>query len=365
MVRPFPLSTRPIPGGAQAVPAAAEKARPEMRALITASFHPDGLSRLRRHMEVVHEDWRVAKHIHFDTARFAARIREVGADVLVVETDLVRDEVLDLGSIRLIGCCRGDPINVDLARASALGIPVLFAPGRNADAVADLTLAFLLALIRHVYEVNDAIKSGRMRFASTRDYLDVYERYGGFELGSATVGIVGLGAIGQLVAKRCAAFGARVVAHDPGQPPEVFRAAGATPLPLAEMLTQTDILTLHCPEMPATHHLIGAAELALLRPGAYLLNLARASIVDDDALYDALSSGRLAGAGLDVFRDEPVQPDNRFVLLPNVLVAPHLGGATRDVVRHQTDMIADGIEAWLRGERPRLLADPAVEIRAA
>lgn len=334
-----------------------------MRALITASFHPDGLERLRRHMEIVHEDWRVARQIHFDCARFADHLREVGADVLIVEADLVRDEVLDAGLLGFIGCCRGDPINVDLERATALGIPVVFAPGRNADAVADLTLAFMLALIRHVYEVNVALKSGEMRFQSTRDYLEVYGRYGGFELGSAVVGIVGLGAIGQRVARRCAAFGARVLAFDPAQPAEAFSSSGAQAGSLDEVLREADILTIHCPEMPATHHLIGREQILRLKRGAYLLNLARASIVDDDAFYEALVNGHLAGAALDVFRDEPVQPDNRFVQLPNVLVAPHLGGATRDVVRHQTDMIVDGVEAWLRGERPRLLANPDVRIK--
>jgi len=334
-----------------------------MRALITASFHADGLARLRRHMEVVHEDWRVAKTIHFDCAKFAEHVQQVGADILIVEADLVRDELFDAGTLRLIGACRGDPINIDVERATALGIPVLFAPARNADAVADLTMAFMLALIRHVYEVNYAIKTGQIGFTSAKEYLDVYERYGGFELGSATVGIVGLGAIGQRVAKRCAAFGARVLAFDPAQPDAAFAACGATRATLAEMLPQSDILTIHCPEMPSTQNLIGREQIAQLKRGAFFLNLARASIVDDDAFYEALVGGHLAGAGLDVFRDEPIQPDNRFAKLPNVLVAPHLGGATRDVVRHQTEMIVDGVEAWLRGERPRLLANPSVEIR--
>lgn len=334
-----------------------------MKALITASFHSDGLARLRKHMDVVHEDWRREKKIHFDCAEFAKHLRDVGADVLIVEADLVRDELFDTGQLKLIGSCRGDPINIDLERATALGIPVLFAPARNADAVADLTLAFMLALIRNVYEVNYALKTGQMSFASTKEYLDVYERYGGFELGSATVGIVGLGAIGQRVARRCAAFGARVLAYDPAQPPESFTSSQATSVALDEMLPQADILTIHCPEMPATYQLIGREQLAKLKRGAFLLNLARASIVDDDAFYEALTSGHLAGAGLDVFRDEPIQPDNRFCKLPNVLVAPHLGGATRDVVRHQTEMIVEGIEAWRRGERPRLLANPSVEIR--
>jgi len=334
-----------------------------MRALVTASFHSDGLTRLRRLMDVVHEDWRTFKRIYFDNALFAQRIREVGANVLVVETDLVRDEVFDAGPLHLIASCRGDPINVDLERATALGIPVLFTPSRNADAVADLTLAFMLALIRHVYEVNAALKTGRMTFETTKDYLEVYERYGGFELGSATVGIVGLGAIGQRVARRCSAFGARVLGYDPGQSETVFEQHGVTRVSLDELLPQADLLTIHCPESPATEDLISAERVRRLKRGAYVLNLARASVVNDDALYDALVDGHVAGAALDVFRDEPVQPSNRFVRLPNVLVSPHLGGATRDVIRHQTEMVVDGIEAWLRGERPPLLANPTVEIR--
>jgi len=112
--------------------------------------------------------------------------------------------------------------------------------------------------------------------------------------------------------------------------------------------------------MPETAHLLDAGRIRRLKRGAYVLNLARASIVDEDALYAALADGHLAGAALDVFRDEPVQPENRFVQLPNVLVSPHLGGATRDVVRHHTDLIVDGIEAYLRGERPAHIVNPAV-----
>src|SRR5215470_5282851 len=125
-----------------------------MRALITASFHPDGLARLRRHMEVEHEDWRASKRIYFDGQKFAARISAARADVLIVEADLVHDDVIDVCPLRLIGCCRGDPINVAVDHATARGIPVLFAPARNADAVADLTVGYMLALARSICMVN-------------------------------------------------------------------------------------------------------------------------------------------------------------------------------------------------------------------
>jgi autoinducer 2 (AI-2) kinase len=311
-------------------------------------------------MAVVHEDWRDRQMIYFDGAQFAARINALGADVLVVEADLVHEEVLDHCRLRLIGSCRGDPLNVGVARATALGIPVLFTPGRNADAVADLTLGFMLALARHIYTVNWLLKTGQMTFNATADYLTVYGRYGGFELGGITAGVVGFGAIGRRVTQRLRAFGTSVLVYDPFVPAAAIEAAGAQAATLDDVVRAADMLTLHCPDTPENHGLISAERIRAMKPGAYLLNLARAALVDDEALYTALRDGHLAGAALDVFADEPVRPDNRYVQLPNVLVAPHLGGATRDVIRHQTDMVVDGIEAWLRGERPRYVANPDV-----
>jgi D-3-phosphoglycerate dehydrogenase / 2-oxoglutarate reductase len=336
-----------------------------VKALITASFSAAGLQRLGRHMEVVHEDWRQKQQIYFDGAKFAERIAAVGADVLIIEADLVHEEVLDRCPLKLIGCCRGDPINVGIARATELGIPVLFAPGRNADAVADLTLAFLLALARNVYTVNALLKSGQMTFTGAKDYLSAYERYGGFELGGVTVGVVGFGAIGRRVVARLRAFGSNVLVYDPFVDPAAVRAAGAELSDLDALVRASDVLTLHCPDTPENRHLISAERIRSMKPGSYLLNLARAALVDDDALYAALRDGHLAGAALDVFADEPVRPENRFVQLPNVLVSPHLGGATRDVIGHQTDMIVDGIEAWLAGRRPELIVNPQVLSEAA
>jgi D-3-phosphoglycerate dehydrogenase len=331
-----------------------------MKALITASFHPDGLARLRQHMEVDYEDWRARKRIYFDGQQFAERIHAAGADVLIVEADLVHDEVINACTLRLIGCCRGDPINIGIELATQRGIPVLFAPARNADAVADLTVGYMLALARNIFTVNTLLKRGAVRFERTADYLDMYERYGGFELGGVTVGIVGMGAIGRGVATRLHAFGTCVLAYDPYVSPATCAAHHAHAVGLEDLLRRADILTVHCPEADGTHGLIGREQIRLLKRGAYVLNLARASIVDEDALYAALQEGHLAGAALDVFSQEPVQSDNRFVSLPNVLVSPHLGGATRDVVRHQTDMIVDGIEAYLRGERPAYIVNPEV-----
>jgi autoinducer 2 (AI-2) kinase len=331
-----------------------------VKAFVTASFTDEGLARLSRSMPVVHEDWRRSKRIYFDGSKLAARLRELEADVLVVEADLVHEDALNQCTLKLIGCCRGDPINVGVARATELAIPVLFAPGRNADAVADLTVGYMLALARNIYTVNALLKAGEMRFDGTSDYLEAYERYGGFELGGAVAGVVGFGAIGRRVVQRLRAFDMRVLVYDPFVSAAEVVAAGAEASALDDMMPRVDFLTLHCPDTPENHGLISAARIGAMKRGAYFLNLARAAIVDDDALYAALRDGHLAGGAFDVFKDEPVRPENRYVQLPNVLVSPHLGGATRDVLRHQTDLILDGIEAWLKGGRPRYCANPSL-----
>jgi len=257
----------------------------------------------------------------------------------------------------MIGCCRGDPVNIDLELATRKGIPVFHTPGRNADAVADLTLAFMLMLARHLPQVAETFQGGGPAFERTGDFLEMYNRFTGVELGGQTVGLVALGAVGREVAARLRAFKARVLAYDPyvRQPPEGVELTG-----LEELLRASDIVSLHAPVTAETQNLVSRERLALMKPSAYFINTARAALTDEDALYEMLVAGRLAGAALDVLHNEPLQGDNRFLSLPNVIVTPHLGGATHDVVRHQSDIVVDAIESYLRGERPRWIANPEV-----
>jgi len=331
-----------------------------MRALITASFDDAAKARLARRMEVVHEDWKVRQSIYFDGAEFAARIKSVGADVLVVEADLVHADVLEGCPLVMIGCCRGDPVNIDLELATRKGIPVFHTPGRNADAVADLTLAFMHMLARHLGPIQDAFRAGAKRITGAGDYLEMYSRFTGVELGGRTVGLVGLGAVGREVATRLLAFKARVLAYDPyvDTPP-----AGVAMRGLDDLLRESDFVSLHAPVTPETQNLVSRDRLALMKPAAYFVNTARAALTDEDALYEMLAAGRLAGAALDVLAEEPLQPDNRFLKLPNVLVTPHIGGATVDVTRHQSDIVVEAMERWLDGEQPRWIANPAVLAR--
>jgi autoinducer 2 (AI-2) kinase len=328
-----------------------------VRALVTASFHPDALARLERHMTVVHEDWKQTSHIHLDAAAFARHITAAGADVLVVEADFVQAEVIERCALRMIGCCRGEPSNVDLEAASRRGIPVFHAPGRNADAVADLTLAFVLSLLRHLHEIGAYYRGGAGRIEGAGDFLDLYNRFTGRELSGLTVGLIGLGAVGREVAARLRAFKARVLAFDPllaTFPDGVERAD------LDDLLRTADVVSLHAPVTRDTTGLLSRAKLELTKPGALVVNTARAALTDEDALYELLRTGRLGGAALDVLAVEPLQPGNRFLALPNVIVTPHVGGATVDVVRHHSEQVVESIERYLRGERPRWIANPAV-----
>jgi phosphoglycerate dehydrogenase-like enzyme len=328
-----------------------------MRALITASFDPAALARLERLMPVVHEDWKARHHIWFDGAAFAEHIRAVRADVLIVEADLVHAEVLDAVPLRMIGVCRSEPVNVDLDLATKKGVPVFHTPGRNAHAVADLTVCFMLMLARHVPAIEHTYRGGGPRTEQPSDYLQLYARFTGRELGGMTVGLVGLGAVGRQVAARLAGFGSRLLVHDPYAttlPP------GAVRVELEELLREADVVSLHAPVTAETQGMLSAARLGLLKPSAVLVNTARAALTDEDALYEMLRGGRLAGAALDVLSDEPLQPGHRFLSLPNVIVTPHIGGATVDVTRHQSEIIVDAMERHLRGERPASVANPAV-----
>jgi autoinducer 2 (AI-2) kinase len=224
--------------------------------------------------------------------------------------------------------------------------------------VADLTVAFMLMLARHLPAIDATYHRGDARkVEQASDFLELYKRFTGAELGGLTIGLVGLGAVGREVAARLVPFKARILAYDPyvtAPPPGVTMAA------LDELLERVGIVSLHAPVTPDTMGLLSAERLARLKPTAFVVNTARAALTDEDALFEMLRTGRLAGAALDVLINEPLQPDNRFFALENVIVTPHVGGATLDVTRHQSDIVVDAIERHLRGERPRWVANPAV-----
>ncbi len=331
-----------------------------MKALVTASLDIKTREQLGRHMELHIEDWHETRTIYFEPAPLIERLRACGATALIVEADMIGGEVMDACGLELIGVCRGTPVNVDLAAATQRGIPVFHTPGRNADAVADLTLCFFLMLARNVWPAVSWVKGERAAIDNASDFLTMYQAMTGIELWSRTVGLIGLGAIGQRVARRVLAFGARVVAHDPFAPDEVFAQCNVERVPLDDLLGHSDFVSLHVPDVPETKGLLGAREIGLLKHGCYFVNTARAASVDEDALYLALTSGQITAAAFDVFWKEPVSADDRFVRLRNVIGTPHLGGATHDVPLHQGQILCASIDAWIGGRRPPVIANPEV-----
>ena len=232
---------------------------------------------------------------------------------------------------------------IDPAAVIAAGVVVAHNPGVNADAVAEHTVLLMLALIKNLAWSERWARQGQF-------VLDQMPEAGIGDLADATVGLVGLGAIGQAVAERLAPFGSRLVYYTPTRrAAAVETRLGVTWSPLPDLLQRSDVVSLHLPLTAATHHLIGAAELAMMPRGAYLINTARGGLVDEAALRHAIVSGHLAGAGLDVIADE-ASGRNPFADLPQVLVTLHLAGASNGSTRRMVERSAANIRRFLAGE---------------
>jgi D-3-phosphoglycerate dehydrogenase len=274
-----------------------------------------------------------------------------GVDVLLVEADHVSAAVLENTSLRALGVCRGDPVNVDLPAATKLGIAVVRAPGRNAGAVADLTIAMMFGLLRHVVSADQDVRAGRFVVDGTIPQ----QRYLGREIASCTVGLVGYGAVGRAVAQRLRALGARVRAFDP-YATDLEDAAES----VGELFETCDIVSVHAPIGPDTRGMIGAAEFKRAKPGTLFVNTARFGIADGDALLAALQDGTLGGAALDHFENEFLPADSPFTSLPNVILTPHIGGSTIETVETHTSMIANALFEVLEGRAHPFLVNPEV-----
>jgi D-3-phosphoglycerate dehydrogenase len=316
--------------------------------LVTAPLRGEGFEKLRRLADVVYDPWIDQTPLRIYSAeQLAERISAEGADLVVVESDSVNGPVFDIG-LRAIASTRGDPNNVDIAGATAAGIPVLNTPGRNADAVAEMTLALLFAATRHVLGADADVRAGEV----FRDGSIPYQRFRAWEVAGRTVGLIGLGAVGQAVKWRMAGLGMRVIAYDPFNDDAEHS--------LDELLAESDIVSLHAPVTAGTEGLIGPAQFAAMRDGVVFLNSARAQLHDTDALVDALRSGRVAAAGLDHFAGEWLPTDHPLIAMPNVVLTPHIGGATWNTEARQAQMVADDVEALLSGRMPAHIVNPEV-----
>jgi D-3-phosphoglycerate dehydrogenase / 2-oxoglutarate reductase len=316
--------------------------------LSTAPLRGPGLDALRQLGDVILDPWIDHRPLRlYDADALAARVVAEGASVLLCEADTCAGPVLDL-PLLAIGSTRGDPTNVDVPGATAKGIPVLRAPGRNADGVAELAVGLLLAVTRHVVAADRDVRDGHIY----RDGSIPYQRYRGWQLAGRTAGLVGLGAVGRATRWRLEGLGMRVIASDP-------YATDATH-DLDELLATSAVVSMHAAVTPTSLGLMSAERFALMPAGAVYVNAARAGLHDLDALTAALASGHLAGAALDHFEGENLPPDHPLVGMPNVVLTPHIGGATYDTEVNHTTLMAEGLADLLRGDPPANLVNPEV-----
>ncbi|RLP77263.1 hypothetical protein D9V32_02065 [Mycetocola tolaasinivorans] len=277
------------------------------------------------------------------------------ARVIVAELDVVDRATLDLApNLELVISCRAKPANVDLAACTERGIPVVTTPGRNAEVTADLSFALLMDTVRHVSRSEAWMRAGNWH---EDDVFEPYVKFTSIGLGGRTLGILGGGAVGRRVLRRALGFGMTVKVYDPFLPTDAF-GEDATVVSLEEAMG-CDIVTVHVPLMPATENLIGATELAWMKPEAFLINAGRAAIINEDALMAVLREGRIAGAGFDVFYQEPLPAGHELFTLDNVTMTPHIAGASEDVVAEHSRIAAEALIAWAGGETPRAVANAA------
>ena len=326
-----------------------------MKALVRAPFWPSALERMRKKLEVIYESWMDESKL-LSTEEFIERIQGQGIEIVVVEADFISREVFEKSKkLKLLGVCRADMAYVDIKAATEHGVPVINTPARNATAVAELTVGLMLSLLRNIPRAHQMVSSG-----AWVDPTAAYFSMRGNELSGKTIGIVGFGAIGQRVARMLSVFETSILVHDPFLSPEKIKQAGATPVELDELMKRSDIVTIHSSTTPEAMGLISAERIALMKPTAYLINAANAFVLDNEAIIKSLKEKRIAGAAFDVFETWPVRPDSPLLKLDNVVLTPHIGGATAETVVRYSQMIVDDIERFLKGERPRNLVNPQV-----
>lgn len=329
-------------------PRRAELPQTHRRALVTAPVRGPGLETLGQLAELVVDPWIDHDPLRiYDAEQLASRVAEEGASILVVEADRCAGPVFEQ-PLLAVASCRGDPNNVDVPAATAAGIPVLRAPARNADAVAELAVALLLAATRGVLPADRDVRAGEIYKKGTIPY----QRFRAWQLAGRTAGLVGLGAVGRALRWRLEGLGMRVIAYDP-------YAEDATH-GLEALLAQSDVVSLHAPVTDETAGMIGKAQFAAMKDGVVFLNTARAKLHDTDALVAALASGRVAAAGLDHFEGEFLAPDHPLTSFDNVVLTPHIGGATFDTESNHTQVIADDLCRLLAGATPKNIVNPEV-----
>lgn len=314
--------------------------------LITEPLAPSAALALGPDAEIRHVDGT-------DRAELLSALADADAVLIRSATRMDAEAIEAAPRLKAIGRAGVGVDNVDLAAATRCGVSVVNAPDANSVSAAELTIALLLAVARHVPRADASLRAGSWQRSA----------FAGVELSGKVLGVVGLGRIGTLVARRLAAFDMRVLAYDPYADEARAAEAGVRLVSLEELLESADFLTVHLPRTPQTLGLLGFEEFRRMKPGVRIVNAARGGIIDENELYAALKEGRVAGAGIDVFAVEPCT-DSPLFTLDNVVVTPHLGASTGEAQDRAGADAADSVRRVLAGEQaPGAVNRPAVRAR--
>jgi D-3-phosphoglycerate dehydrogenase len=313
--------------------------------VITEPIDPSGVALLKKEGEVIYlpgEPGRKLIDEIGDTRALVVRVVKI--DRLLIEKATI---------LRIIAKHGAGYDNIDVAAATERNIVVINTPAANAESVIEHNIGFMLSLSKKINAVDRALRTNNFRNR---------ELFTGTEMEGKTLGVIGLGRIGYGVAEKCRlAFNMNVIVYDPYVAPERLTPVGFRPVrKLDDLLVTADYVVICVPLTSETSNIIGTRELDLMKPTAYLVNSARGGIIDENALYQALAQGRLAGAAIDTFREEPPAPDNPLLGLDNFIATPHMAGVTDESMKRIAATLADEVGRVLRGERPLFPVNPPV-----
>ncbi|MCB9895967.1 MAG: hypothetical protein H6839_16155 [Planctomycetes bacterium] len=305
-----------------------------MKVLISAKLNPQGVDVLREFKDIEIEE---IAPVNGD--ELVAKLKGCAGLIVRSESKVTADIIEKAPDLKVIGRAGTGFDNIDAKAAASKDIAVLIAPGGNTVTTAEHTLALMFAMARHIPQANRKLVGGE------------WDRgYKGIELTGKTLGVVGLGNIGAVVADRALGLKMKVIGYDPVIDEERAKEIGVDLLPLEDVIRRADIITVHTPMMPETKHLIGKHAFEICKPGMRLINCARGGLVDEAALLEALNSGKCGGAALDVYEKEPAGPDNPLVMHPKVVCTPHLGASTIDAQEKVGEIICRNVGNFLTGK---------------
>ncbi|MEM3577239.1 MAG: glyoxylate reductase [Candidatus Bathyarchaeia archaeon] len=323
---------------------------PKPKVYVTRELPERGLKIIRKYFDA--EVW--PEYVPPPKKVIIEKVRNVDGLVSLL-SDKIDAEVFDAApKLKIVSQMAVGFDNIDIQEATKRGIYVTNTPEVLTDTTADFAWALLMAVARRVVEADKYVRTGQWKVGWHPSMLL------GRDVHGATMGVVGAGRIGYAVAKRAKGFNMKILYYDVIPRPEMEKELGAKRVDLDTLLKESDFVSIHVPLMKETYHLINAEKLKLMKKTAYLINNARGPVVDEKALYEALKKGTIAGAGLDVFEQEPTPVDNPLLKLDNVVVAPHISSASYETRSRMAEMVAENLVAFFEGKTPPNLVNPDV-----